>query len=171
MARRKKPKIPYYLIKGDEEITGSFLMLPPELLQEKAFQSLKPAARAFYLVCATFKETKDQQNALFMALKEYNHYCSLELNEQEIKERAYGGKKYKSPLFVFPEKYLKEYGYTRQNATNLFTQLEGAGFIKIVFGRKRDGVKHKLPQRHVSVYELSNEWKKADHLELGTQYV
>ena len=66
---KKKKEIPSYLY--DDDPFCNFAMVTSDIFASKQFQELSNAARIFYLVCATHKQTIEQSTCLFNALKEY----------------------------------------------------------------------------------------------------
>lgn len=151
-----KTKIHKYLY-GDE-VSGKFLMLPPELFEEPAFQKLSHAARTFFILLATHKETEQQRACLYEALQEYNRIFDLGLSEQEITDEAKPNKrtKYTHNYFVIPLKQMELYGYSKSYITKLKKELVDAGFIKVKFGGKG---KYNGWNENVTVYQFISDWK------------
>lgn len=133
-------------------------MLTPDLFEEKAFQSLSHAARTFYILLATHKETDIQRMCLYNTLKDYNRIFDLGWSEQTILDEAMPNKKTKIThgYFVIPQKHLLTYGYKPSYATKLKKELIDAGFIKVAYGDKG---KYNAWNDNVTVYQFSSEWK------------
>ena len=140
-------------------LSGKFLMLPPEILEEKAFQELSHGARLFYIVLCVHKETEVQRACLYKALQEYNEVCGLGLADIDIKNEATPNKhtKITHNYFVAPLKQLEAYGYKASYITKLKKELIEHGFIKVVYAKKG---KYSGWENNVTVYQFSNEWKK-----------
>lgn len=141
-----------------EEVSGKFLMLPPEIFEEPAFQSLSHAARNFYILLNVHKQTEIQRSCLLKALRDYNQILDLGMTDDDLLNEATPNKrtKYTSGYFVIPQKQLKDYGYSAQYANKLKKELIAAGFIKVVFGGKG---KYAAWNQNVTVYQFSSEWK------------
>lgn len=142
----------------DSEKSGKFLMLPPELFEEPAFQGLSYAARQFYILLNVHHETEIQRKCLYAALQDYNRIYSLGLTENEILDEAMPNKRtrYNSGYFVAPQKHLQAYGYTGPYAAKLKKELEKAGFIRAVYGKKG---RYGGWNQNVTVYQFLNDWK------------
>lgn len=142
-----------------DELSGKFLMLPPELFEETAFQKLSHAARQFYIVLCVHKETEIQRSCLYNALQEYNQIFDLGMTEQDILNEAKPNKrtKYTSGYFVAPVKHLSAYGYKANYVTKLKAELIDNGFIRIKWGKKG---KYNAWNENTTVYQFSNAWKK-----------
>lgn len=151
------PKIHKWLY--SDELSGKFLMLPPELFEEAAFQKLSHAARLFYIVLCVHKETEIQRRCLYNALRDYNEIYELGLNEEDILNEATPNKrtKYTSGYFVAPIKQLAAYGYKPNYITKLKKELIDKGFIKVKYGQKG---KYNAWNENVTVYQFTNDWKK-----------
>ena len=142
----------------DDTLSGRFCMIPPELYESKAFQSLTPAARDFYVMLNVHKETEIQRSSLKAALIEYNEILGLGWTTFDIECEATPNKKtkYSRGYFVIPQKHFEQYGYKKNYVTKLKRQLIEAGFIKKVFGGKG---KYGGWNYNETVYQFSNEWK------------
>ena len=142
----------------DEEVSGKFLMLPPELFEYPAFQNLSHAARTFYILLNTHKETEMQRACLYEALKTYNQIFDLHMSENDLLDEATPNKrtKYTSGYFVIPQKHLAMYGYKPAYASKLKKELIEAGFIRVKFGKK---LKHNAWNENVTVYQFIDDWK------------
>lgn len=154
-----------YLCRDKDEISGKFLMLPPELFEEKAFQSLTHAARTFYIVCAVHKESDVQRSCLKKALEDYNTLHGYGWTKNDILGMAMPNKRTKPfsrdkkcsrNYFCIPQKHLKCYGYRPAYTTKLKNELMQKGFIRIAFGGKG---KWNGWNENVTVYEFSTAWK------------
>ena len=150
------PKIHKWLY--SDELSGKFLMLPPDLFEEPAYQELSHAARLFYIVLCVHKETEIQRACLFKALTEYNTILGLGLTDNDILDEATPNKrtKFTSGYFVAPIKHLEAYGYKKNYVTKLKKELIDKGFIKVKYGQKG---KYNGWNENVTVYQFSNEWK------------
>lgn len=155
-------KIHRWLYRDNEyglQLSGKFLMLPPELFEEKAFQSLSYGARYFYILLCVHKETDIQRACLYKALQEYNEVCGLGLADIDIQNEAKPGKRTKitSGYFVAPIKQMQAYGLKKSYITKLKKELMEKGFIKAVYAQKgRFGGWNE----NVTVYQFSNDWKR-----------
>lgn len=146
----------------DNEISGRFLMLPPELFEYKEVQALSYAAAYFYIVLNAHKETEIQRACLYNALHEYNTILDLGMSEQDILDEARPGKrtKYSKGYFVAPAKQLYEqYGFKKNYVTKLKKELIEKGFIRIAYGGKG---KYNGWNENVTVYQFTNKWKKEE---------
>ena len=141
-----------------DRVSGKFLMLPPELFEEEAYQELSHAARQLYIVLCVHKETEIQRACLYKALQDYNGIYDLGLTEQDILNEAKPNKKtrYSNGYFVFPEKHFEAYGYKKSYVTKLKKELIEKGFIKVKYGQKG---KYNGWNENVTVYQFSNGWK------------
>ena len=140
------------------KLSEKFLMLPPELLEEEAFQKLTYGARFFYIVLCVHKETDIQRTCLYNALKEYNEVCGIGLSEFDIKNESMPNKKTKltKGYFVAPTKQLEAYGLKKSYVTKLKAELECNGFIETVYAKKG---RYCGWENNVTVYKFSNKWK------------
>ena len=143
-----------------DELSGRFLMLPPEIFEEPAFQKLSHAARLFYIVLCVHKETEIQRGCLCKALTEYNQILNLGKTEQDILDEAMPNKRtkpwMKTGLFVAPMKQLEAYGYKANYAAKLKRELIDNGFIKVKYGGKG---KFNGWNENVTVYQFVSDWK------------
>lgn len=153
----------------DEDATY-FAMVSADLLSSSQFQSLSHAARMFYIVCATHKETPEQINCLRNSLKEYHKLAGIAITEDDLDDMAgvRDNKKRKrskitSSYFVIPEKHLKQYGYSSSYANKLKKQLIENGFIKIFANEKKHSTGQQGSNRdfskRVTIYQFTNSWK------------
>lgn len=154
---KSKTKIHKYLYNTD--LSGKFLMLPPEIFEEKAFQELSYGARQFYILLCVHKETDIQRACLYKALQEYNEVCGLGLAEIDLKNEAMPSKRTKitSNYFVAPLKQLEVYGYKKSYITKLKKELIDKGFIRVVYAQKG---RYSGWEKNVTVYQFSNKWKQ-----------
>ena len=155
-----KPKIPEHLYDVDASLLSNrFLMLPPELLESKAFQELSIAARLLYITICTHKQAEIQRACLKNALEDYNRIFDLGMSAGEIYDEATPNKrtKYSKGYFVFPNKHAEAYGFKKNYCTKLMKELIQKGFIKVAYGGKG---KYGGWNTNVTVYQFSNEWKK-----------
>lgn len=156
MAHRKSTKIHSWLC---FETSGRFLMLPPELYEAPAFQSLNSAERDFYIFLNTYRETEQQRACLYETLTAYNKYLDLGLTDFDINQecRPNKGTKYNSGFFVCPKSHLEEYGYNENTVKPLKRKLRDKGFIKIAY----QGLGAVLGfQNNITVYQFITEWQK-----------
>lgn len=143
----------------DDETSGKFLMLPPELFEAEAFMRLSHAGRAFYLLLCTHRETEIQRGCLYKALEQYNKLLGLGLSEQDIKDLSMPNKRTKYIMhdyFVAPKSHLEKYGYKPAYASKLKKELIDAGFIKVAYGGKS---RYNAWNENVTVYEFVTTWK------------
>lgn len=142
-----------------DDLTGKFLMLPPELITATEFINLSHAARLFYIVLNVHKETEEQRSCLYNALSEYNQILNLGMSEQDIVDEAKPNSrtKYSKGYFVAPLKQLEQYGYTRSYVTKLKKELITNGFIKAVYGKKG---RYGAWNENTTVYRFCNDWKR-----------
>ena len=134
---KKKKEIPSYLY--DDDPFCNFAMVTSDIFASKQFQELSNAARIFYLVCATHKQTIEQSTCLFNALKEYYTLFGEEKTDYDLRLMAGQEKKakIKSPYFVIPQSQLEQYGYTASYATKLKKELIDKKFIKVFANGKK----------------------------------
>ena len=156
MGQWKAGGIPKWLY--DQEVSGKFLMLPPELYEEPAFQKLSHAARNFYILLNLHKQTEIQRGCLLQALKDYNQIFDLKLTDGDLLDEATPNKRTKRThgYFVMPQKHLKMYGYSAQYANKLKKELIEAGFIRVAYGGKG---KYSSWSENVTVYQFTDTWK------------
>lgn len=154
----RKTKIHRWLY--SDEVSENFLMLPPDLFEEPAFQDLSHAARLFYIVLCVHKETQIQRSCLYLALKEYNEIYDLGLTEKDLSDEAKPNKhtkeSYTHNYFVAPVKQLAAYGYKKNYVTKLKKELIDKGFIQVKYGQKG---KYNGWNENVTVYQFSDKWK------------
>lgn len=137
---------------------GKFLMLPPELLEEPAYQKLSQAARYFYIVLNVHRETEIQRKCLYNTLHDYNRILDLGMTDFDIENEATPRKHSKNikGYFVAPLKHLEMYGYKKSYVTKLKKELIDNGFIRVVYGGKgkRNGW-----NENVTVYQFIRDWQ------------
>lgn len=161
---KKKKEIPSYLY--DDDPFCNFAMVTSDIFASKQFQELSNAARIFYLVCATHKQTIEQSTCLFNALKEYYTLLGEEKTDYDLRLMAGQEKKakIKSPYFVIPQSQLEQYGYTASYATKLKKELIDKKFIKIFANEKKHSI-HNIQggnrdfSRRVTIYQFISDWK------------
>ena len=142
-----------------DTFSGKFLMLPPELYEEPAFQALTPAARDFYVMLNVHKETEIQRSNLKAALIEYTRIFDLGMTAHDIECEATPNKKtsrFSHGYFVIPQKHFEAYGYKKNYVTKLKRQLIDAGFIKKVYGGKG---RYGGWNNNETIYQFCNDWK------------
>ena len=151
-------KIHKWLCPG--EVSGRFLMLPPDIYENANFQALKPAARDFYIFLNAYRETEPQRACLHEALTEYNRLEDLGLTEFDINEEARPGKhtKYNQGYFVAPLKHLEKHGYKKSYVTKLKKELIEKGFIRIAYGGKG---RYCGWNQNATIYQFVNTWQQA----------
>lgn len=154
---KDKTKIHEWLCPGD--VSGRFLMLPPELYQSPQWQALKPAARDFYVFLNVYRETEQQRSCLHKVLTAYNSALNIGLTDFDITNEARPGKhtKYNSGYFVCPEEHFEEYGYKKSYVKDLKKQLIDNGFMRIAYsgiGRVQ-GFKN-----NITVYQFTRNWQQ-----------
>lgn len=154
-----KKYIPTYLYDDDPE--SNFSMITSNLLRSKAYQSLSHAARDFYIVLCTHKQTVEQTETLFASLKEYYKLRGVEKTDYDLRLEAGQDKRSvkKSSKFVIPSKQLREYGYSDSYASKLKKELINHGFIKVFANEKRKS-NNKCFDKNVTIYEFISNWKK-----------
>ena len=84
-----------WLLPNPEEASGKFLMLPPEVLEDEAFQGLSHAARMFLIVIHVHRQTDRQRHLLGRVLAEYNEALGWGMTEEDIKNESEPTKKTK----------------------------------------------------------------------------
>lgn len=151
-----KTKIHAWLCAG--EVSGRFLMLPPDIYENPQFQALKPAARDFYIFLNAYRETEQQRACLQQALTEYNRILDLGLTEFDIANESRPNKKtkYIKGYFVAPLKHLEQHGYKKGYVTKLKKELEEKGFIKAVYGKKG---RYSGWNQNVTIYQFTTGWQ------------
>lgn len=141
-------------------LCGNFLMLPPELLQDTTFNSMKPAAQLFYIAIMTYMETTQGRATLTDVIKEYwsiGGTPELEsMTQYDIENEANPRGKFRRGYFVFPEKHIKEYGFTASYAKKLKAILIENGFIRVVAGGKGKKTGY---HKNATLYCFDNKWK------------
>ena len=144
-----------------DEISGRFLMLPPELYEAPQWQHLTPAARDLYIFLNTYRQTEQQRACLHEALTEYNRIFNLGMTEFDINNEArpQKGSKFNKGYFVAPEKHLTAAGYKKNYVTKLKKQLIENGFIRIAYGGKG---KYNAWNQNTTVYQFISEWKRRE---------
>lgn len=146
------------------DLCGNFLMLPPELLQDDTFNSLKPAAKMFYISIMTYRETVQGRATLLDVLRDYcriGGVSELEtLTDFDIENEANPKGKYQKGYFVFPEAHIKEYGFKPSYAKQLKEILIDKGFIRIVAGGKGKKTGY---QKNATLYAFDNRWKHSNN--------
>ena len=154
-----KTKIHGWLCPG--EVSGRFLMLPPDIYESPQFQALKPAARDFYIFLNAYRETEPQRACLQKVLTEYNRILDLGLSDFEINEEARPGKhtKYNKGYFVAPLKHLEKHGYKKGYITKLKKELIDKGFIKVVYGGKG---RFNGWNQNATVYQFIGNWQRSE---------
>jgi hypothetical protein len=159
---KKKKAIPSYLYYKDA--FSNFSRITSDLLQSEPFQNLSHAARAFYIVLVTHKNTALQRECLFNSLKDYHKLTGNEVTDFDLSVEAgtYSRQKYDSPYFVIPEKQLKEYGYSSQYANKLKKELINNGFIEIFANAKsiNNDSYCRCSSKRVTIYKFVNYWKR-----------
>lgn len=151
-------KIHNWLCPG--EVSGRFLMLPPDIYENKNFQALKPAARDFYIFLNAYRETEPQRACLHEALTQYNRLYDLGLSDFDIQNEARPGKgsKFNKGYFVAPLKHLVKHGYKRGYITKLKQELIAKGFIRIAYGGKG---RYNAWNENVTIYQFISDWQQA----------
>lgn len=162
---KKKKEIPAYLYNDDAFC--NFAMVTSDLFCAWQFQNLSHAARTFYLLCATHKQTPEQKQCLYNSLKEYYTLKGEDISEYDL--RLYSGLEYrakiKSRYFVIPQSQLSQYGYKPQYANKLKKELIEKGFIKVFANEKKhssnntQGANRDFSKR-VTIYEFVTDWKR-----------
>lgn len=162
----KKKQTPSYLY--DDDAFCNFAMVTSDLFASKQFQELSHAARAFYLVCATHKQTPEQSTCLYNSLKEYYQLLGEEKTDYDLRLMAGQEKraKVKSTYFVIPQSQLEQYGYKASYASKLKRELIEKGFIKVFANEKKHSTSDRYTQgsnrdfsKQVTIYEFINDWK------------
>ena len=158
MGRKKRGKIPPYLLPDPDSYSGNFAMIPPELYESEAFQELGHAARNFLILLAVHSSSAEQKKCLYRTLEEYNELGEMGYTDDDIKFLTWGNRRTHTatPLFVIPAKHLKAYGYSPQYANELKNELIKNGFIKVVMGGKGKSMGW---SKNVTIYAFCNDWK------------
>ena len=153
-----KNKIHGWLCPG--EVSGRFLMLPPELFEAPQFQLLTPAAARLYIFLNVYRETEPQRACLHEALTEYNRIYDLGLTDFDINEQARPGKssKFNKGYFVAPLKHLEAHGFKKNYVTKLKKELIAKGFIRIAYGGKG---RFNGWNQNTTVYQFISDWQQA----------
>ena len=159
---KKKKQLPSYVYHDDA--FSNFSMVTSNLLQSAPFQNLSHAARAFYIVLVTHKNTALQRECLYNALKDYHKLTGKDVSDFDLAIEAgtHCKQKYDSPLVVIPEKQLKEYGYTAQYANKLKKELIEKGFIEIFANGKSISKESycSCSSKRPTIYKFVNTWKR-----------
>ena len=170
MAKGKKPKIRSYATLDGSETT--FAMIGASLICAKTFQELPLPAQNMYLKLCIWKHSETQCSLLKKALTKYYAF------EDEVKQPEHAhsaedidgeafctNRTKESKTFVLPKSGLDELGYTAQNASKLLGILRKAGFIDIKAPGKNRQTENGQWRHSITIWEFSNEWKKAEKLE------
>ena len=120
----------------------SYAPIYSDLLQSKAFKSLKPSSKNLFFVCVAHQTTSDCGKCLHEALKERAEAFGNEPPEA----CTHWGQGY----FVLPRKQAEAYGWKAPNVTRSMQDLIRAGFVDIV----QQGARQR-----VSIYRFSERWK------------
>ena len=128
-----------------------------DLLLSDQFQDLSMAARSFYLTLVVHKNSFDQSQCLFNALKEHFKLIGKSITDEELKHLCgdYSKSRKYSDLFVMPAVQIERYGYSLSYITKLKKELEDKGFIKVFANEKKRGKVDKV----VTIYQFVNDWK------------
>lgn len=162
----KKKQIAPYLYNDDAFC--NFAMVTSNLFASKQFQELSHAARAFYLMCATHKQTSEQSACLYNALKEYYTLLGEEKTDYDLRLMAGQEKraKIKSTYFVIPQSQLEQYGYKPSYASKLKKELIEKKFIKVFANEKKHSTSGRYTQgsnrdfsKQVTIYQFISDWK------------
>lgn len=133
MSRKKVQAKPDFNASAGEK-DRYFARIYPGMLQSKAFQSLTPGARVFYICCRTQASSSEGRSCLFKHGKEFGVMYNPETT------------------FVFPTSHLERYGYKRPNAIKYFRELTDAGFIQVI---ENNSVRFR-----VNVYAFASKWRE-----------
>lgn len=138
--------------------TNGFLMLPLDLLESSAFQSLNSSQQMLYITLAAHQGTSLHINTLKGVLTDYRDLGYISLSDYDIDQECMTPSKQKNThgYFVFPAKHMKLYGYTSQSFYKLKPGLIKAGFIRVVCGQKG---KHQGWSRNATLYQFDTRWK------------
>lgn len=166
MAKRKK-EIPPYLYHDDA--SSNFAMVTADIFASPQFQSLSHAARTFYLLCATHKQTMEQKQCLYNALKEYYTLLGEDIPDIDLQLMAGTAPraKIKSTYFVIPQSQMEQYGYKPAYLSKLKRELIDKHFIKVFANEKKhsagnsriQGINRDFSKR-VTIYQFVNDWKR-----------
>lgn len=163
---KKKKEIPEYLYHDDG--FSNFAMVTSDIFASPQFQSLSHAARAFYLLCATHKQTAEQKQCLYNALKEYYTLLGEDIADIDLQIMAGTAPraKVKSTYFVIPQSHLAQYGYKPAYASKLKRELIEKGFVRVFANEKRHSDEGRYTQggnrdfsKRVTIYQFINDWK------------
>lgn len=144
----------------NKDLCGNFLMLPPELLRDETFKSMKSAYRLYYISILTYRETAQGKATLLDTLKDY---CRIggtpeldNMTEFDIANEVNPKGKYHRGYFVFPESHALEYGFKASYAKKIKATLIEKGFIREVAGGKGKQTGY---QKNATLYAFDNKWK------------
>ena len=128
-----------------------------DLLLSEQFQDLSLATRSFYMTLIVHKNSYDQSQCLFNALKSHFELIGKPITDEELKYLCgdYSKSRRFSNLFVMPATQIERYGYSLSYITKLKKELEDKGFIKVYANEKKRG---KIDTA-VTIYQFTNNWK------------
>lgn len=146
---------------------SNYAMISNNLLKSDLFRGLTNAQRLMYLVLVTHATTSECVSCLYETLKAYHKKTGKDIPEIELQEltgtRA-RKKQFGSPYFVFPEKHMKQYGYTASQARKLINALIDKGFIEKYCNDKAHCLNTENGLADFSqmptVYRFTDKWKK-----------
>lgn len=144
MSRRKKGKsLDPWLY--DDNPTSSFSMPTDDLLRSKHFRELTAGAQILYIDLISWKNRRENRQALHQALIEYYADTGKKTSEYDLNREADDPHNNK---FVFPQKRMEEYGSVRTIRRNM-KELIDKGFIAVFWESFR----------RPTIYRFTYEWK------------
>lgn len=146
---------------------SNYAMISNDLLKADPFRELTNAERLMYLVLVTHSASSDCVTCLYWTLRAYHEKTGKVIPEIDLQEQVgtrARKKQFGSPFFVFPEKHMKQYGYTASQARKLIKALIEKGFIEKYCNDKAHCLSTENGLADFSqmptVYRFSEKWKK-----------
>lgn len=129
-----------------------------DLLLSDQFQDLSKSAQLFYIILIVNKNSYDQSQCLYNALKSYYEMIGEPIDDVVLKYQCgdYSKSRRYSNLFVIPAKQIERYSFKLSYITKLKNELIDKGFIKIFANEKTRG----RVDTYVTIYQFVNDWKK-----------
>lgn len=129
-----------------------------DLLMSEQFQELSKAAQLFYIILIMNKNSYDQSQCLYNALKSYYEAKGEVVDDAVLKSQSgdYSKSRRFSDLFVIPAKQIERYGFKLPYVNKLKNELMDKGFIELFANKKGRG---KIDS-YVTIYRFVSNWKK-----------
>lgn len=163
---RKKQSIPPFLC--PEEHSEKFVMFPPDLFENEAYNELTYQARQLYLVMAMNTTTQEEQRVCRAVLDWYIQIGVIEDMTEDAKVIKTGGMYqgiyHNAEWFIFRQVDAERKGFPTRSRTDAYKkELCEKGFIKVICQGKgrmssgKDGTKKF--SKNATLYAFSNKWK------------